>query len=115
MGNFYAPDPNLGPVKVIAFSGRETDAPYGIWGALAEQMGKKELFQPTFRSFRRQKKGIFQKQLGLARSRLIRVFPRHFFAEYGFTTRYLNKAKSCFMFSHTNSASVNGRKRQFQG
>ncbi|RMH44113.1 MAG: ATP-binding protein, partial [Gammaproteobacteria bacterium] len=48
MGDFYAPDPSLGPVKVIAFSGRETDAPYGIWGALAEQLGKKELFKDLY-------------------------------------------------------------------
>ena len=32
------------PVRVIAFSGRESDAPLGIWGALAEQLGKKEVF-----------------------------------------------------------------------
>jgi len=36
MGSFYKPDPSLGPVKVIAFTGRESDAPLGIWGALAE-------------------------------------------------------------------------------
>lgn len=48
MGDFYTPDPGLGPVKVIAFSGRETDAPYGIWGALAEQLGKKDLFRDLY-------------------------------------------------------------------
>ena len=42
------PDPNLGPVKVVAFSGRESDAPYGLWGAIAEQMGKKELFKDLY-------------------------------------------------------------------
>ena len=30
MGSFYRPDSRLGPVKVIAFSGRELDAPLGI-------------------------------------------------------------------------------------
>lgn len=39
---------NLGKVKVIAFSGRESDAPLGIWGSLAEQLGKKELFQQYY-------------------------------------------------------------------
>ena len=33
----------IGDIKVIAFSGRE-DAEFGIWGSLAEQLGKKELF-----------------------------------------------------------------------
>jgi hypothetical protein len=50
IGSFYKHDTNLGPVKVIAFTGRETDAPYGIWGALAEQLGKfdhfRHLYQP---------------------------------------------------------------------
>lgn len=32
MGGFYKPAPDLGPVKVIAFSGRESNAPLGIWG-----------------------------------------------------------------------------------
>lgn len=37
-----------GPVKVVAFTGRESDAPYGIWGAIAEQLGKKELFKDYY-------------------------------------------------------------------
>lgn len=48
MGSFYRSDSNLGPVRVIAFSGRESDAPLGIWGALAEQLGKKELFKDCY-------------------------------------------------------------------
>ena len=52
MGDFYTPDPGLGPVKVIAFSGRETDAPYGIWGALADQLGKKDFFQDLYSPLR---------------------------------------------------------------
>lgn len=48
MGSFYRPDPSLGPVKVITFSGRESDAPLGIWGALAEQMGKKDHFKDCY-------------------------------------------------------------------
>lgn len=48
MGDFYSPDPNLGEVKVIAFSGRESDAPYGLWGELAKQLGKFELFNDLY-------------------------------------------------------------------
>ncbi len=36
------------PFKVIGFDGRETDYPYGLWGALAQQLGKKELFAPLY-------------------------------------------------------------------
>ncbi len=48
MGKFYKPDPELGPVKVIAFSGRESNEPLGIWGALATQLGKKEHFRDCY-------------------------------------------------------------------
>jgi predicted AAA+ superfamily ATPase len=48
MGGFYKPDLKLGPVKAIAFSGRESDAPLGIWGALAEQLDKKEHFKDCY-------------------------------------------------------------------
>ena len=41
MGDNYT-YPYLGPVRVVAFTGRESDAPWGIWGSLAEQLGKKE-------------------------------------------------------------------------
>ena len=40
-GDFQTP--HLGKVRVVAFTGRESDAPLGIWGAIAEQLGKKEL------------------------------------------------------------------------
>jgi len=33
-------DPNLGRVRIAAFTGRESDAPLGIWGSIAEQIGK---------------------------------------------------------------------------
>lgn len=39
---------SLGSVKVIGFHGRETDIPYGIWGSLAEQLGKKESFKDYY-------------------------------------------------------------------
>ncbi|MGB4439764.1 MAG: DUF499 domain-containing protein, partial [Sedimentibacter sp.] len=39
-------------VKVIAFSGRESDADYGIWGSLAEQLEKKEVFKDLYTPLR---------------------------------------------------------------
>lgn len=48
MSKFCQTDPALGPVKVIAFSGRESDAPLGIWGALADQLGKKDHFKDCY-------------------------------------------------------------------
>jgi hypothetical protein len=38
------PAPHLGACKVIGFNGRNTDAPGGIWGALAQQLGKADQF-----------------------------------------------------------------------
>ena len=38
----------LGEIRVVAFSGRESDAPLGIWGSIAEQIGKKDLFQQYY-------------------------------------------------------------------
>jgi hypothetical protein len=38
------PAPNLGRCRVIGFNGRKTDAVGGIWGSLAEQLGKGEQF-----------------------------------------------------------------------
>ncbi len=35
-------------VRVVAFSGREVDAPYGIWGAIAEQLNKKEFLKDYY-------------------------------------------------------------------
>ena len=48
MGGFYAPAPELGPVRVVAFSGRESDAPLGVWGAVAGQLGRKEQFNDYY-------------------------------------------------------------------
>lgn len=48
LDGIYESDPSVGPVKVIAFAGRESDAPLGIWGALAEQMGKKQHFSDCY-------------------------------------------------------------------
>lgn len=43
MEDFYTPG-ETGPVRVVAFSGRESDAPLGIWGSIASQLGKREQF-----------------------------------------------------------------------
>ena len=47
MGEFYTPG-DLGDVHVVAFSGRESDAAYGVWGAIADQLGKKEQFNDYY-------------------------------------------------------------------
>ena len=38
------PAPNLGACRVAGFNGRSTDAAGGIWGSIAEQLGKAEQF-----------------------------------------------------------------------
>jgi len=38
---------DIGEIKVVAFSGRE-NADYGIWGSIAEQLGKKEFFKDYY-------------------------------------------------------------------
>ena len=48
MGGFYTPDKKLGKVRVVAFSGRESDAPYGIWGSIADQLGKRDQFKDYY-------------------------------------------------------------------
>jgi len=47
MGDKFKDSP-LGKIKVVAFTGRESDVPYGIWGAIAEQLGKKEMFKDYY-------------------------------------------------------------------
>lgn len=39
---------DIGDVKVVAFSGRESDADFGIWGSIAEQLGKKEVLKDLY-------------------------------------------------------------------
>ena len=39
------PAPKLGDCKVIGFNGRRTDAPGGIWGDLADQLGRADDFK----------------------------------------------------------------------
>jgi hypothetical protein len=38
------PGPSLGKVKVIGFNGRNVEPAFGIWGSLAEQLGRKSQF-----------------------------------------------------------------------
>jgi len=47
IGSLYSAT-NLGPVRVVAFTGRESDAPLGIWGAIATQLGKREVFKDYY-------------------------------------------------------------------
>ena len=44
LGNTCA---GIGEIKVVAFSGRE-NADFGIWGSIAEQLGKKEFFKDYY-------------------------------------------------------------------
>ncbi len=39
---------DIGEIKVVAFSGRESDADFGIWGSIAEQLGKKDVFKELY-------------------------------------------------------------------
>jgi hypothetical protein len=39
---------SVGKVRVVAFTGRESDAPFGVWGAIAEQLGKKDLLKDYY-------------------------------------------------------------------
>ena len=48
LGDLYDVEPDLRAVRVVAFTGRESDAPLGLWGAIAEQLGKKELFKDYY-------------------------------------------------------------------
>lgn len=36
------------PIRVIAYTGRESDIPYGIWGEIARQLGKEEIFKDYY-------------------------------------------------------------------
>ncbi len=38
------PAPKLGRCRVVGFNGRSTDSPGGIWGSIAEQLGKADQF-----------------------------------------------------------------------
>lgn len=42
------PGHQLGEIKVVGFNGRQSDAPLGIWGSIADQLGKKEQFKDYY-------------------------------------------------------------------
>ena len=48
MGELYEAGEALGKVRVVGFTGRETDAPLGVWGSIAEQLGKKDQFKDYY-------------------------------------------------------------------
>jgi len=48
MGGFHASAPGLGKARVVTFSGRESDSPYGIWGEIARQVGRFDFFQQYY-------------------------------------------------------------------
>lgn len=48
LGSIFETGVNPQGVRVIGFSGRESDAPHGIWGSLAEQLGQKDLFKDYY-------------------------------------------------------------------
>jgi hypothetical protein len=41
MGSFYSPGP-LGAVRVVSFSGRNTNTPFGLWGELARDLNRQD-------------------------------------------------------------------------
>lgn len=44
---FYSPGP-LGSVRVVAFSGRKSNTPFGIWGEVAETLNKRDSFKDFY-------------------------------------------------------------------
>jgi predicted AAA+ superfamily ATPase len=48
MGELYEAGDALGKVRVVGFTGRETDAPLGVWGSIAQQLGKKDQFKDYY-------------------------------------------------------------------
>ena len=47
MGECHDPGP-LGAVQVLTFSGRKTYTPFGLWGELAEQLNRREVFKEFY-------------------------------------------------------------------
>lgn len=43
-----SPGKSLDTVRVVGFNGRQSDAPLGIWGSIAEQLGKKDAFNAYY-------------------------------------------------------------------
>lgn len=47
MGDLYTAKYD-GKIRVVAFTGRESDAPFGVWGTIAEQLGKRDAFKSYY-------------------------------------------------------------------
>lgn len=47
MADFYEAGP-LGAVRVVTFSGRKTNTPFGIWGEIATQLNKRDTFKDFY-------------------------------------------------------------------
>lgn len=43
-----SPGAGLDKVRVVGFTGRQSDAPLGVWGSIAEQLGKKDAFNTYY-------------------------------------------------------------------
>ena len=43
-----SPGKSLDKIRVAGFNGRQSDAPLGIWGSIAEQLGKKDAFNAYY-------------------------------------------------------------------
>ena len=54
LGDDYA---GIGDIRVVTFSGRE-NADFGIWGSIAEQLGKKDLFKDYYSPLRADRKSV---------------------------------------------------------
>ncbi len=51
-------------VRVVAFSGRESDVKFGIWGEFARQVGKEAFFSDYYQPLRAPGKGAWESLLG---------------------------------------------------
>jgi len=47
MRGFYTPGP-LGAVRVVSFSGRNTNTPFGLWGEIARGLNRQEVFKDFY-------------------------------------------------------------------
>src|SRR5579859_7532106 len=47
MNGFYTPGP-LGAVRVVAFSGRNTNTPFGLWGEIAKGLNRHDVFKDYY-------------------------------------------------------------------
>lgn len=47
MNPFYTPGP-LGAVRVVAFSGRNTNTPFGLWGEIATGLNRQDVFKEYY-------------------------------------------------------------------